>query len=399
MKDLHRSGVNATGCAQLVIEECQFRFRLEPAESVFASGLLLRGECWGLTLRRNRFLHDDDFQRDDDDMRLLFGVTLLPTVPMLSLARAKALPAEARFDALLDDGDIYDNEFAGLTVAILSFARHGGIRIERNHVHKCEGGVILLDANMAATGGALGSRFLPGLEFLLFMAIGFAAAIPGAGHRRVELAQADFRSARHRANLNRRDLLDQLTEGQGNGNEEDQEDDNSSPIFHFLAVLVATETGPLETHFHVANNAIDVLGQLNMGGLKGNAFNRTTGAGSARLASLIDNDAGIGLPALALAFEYSDAEASGEGDVLVASNRLRARTASAVVILMPERLVFGSNLVRGHADDKFPTIIVIAQRSAPLEIMGNVLNGNTLIRPSERAQSQNSDWLAVNWPG
>lgn len=392
-------GVNATGCAQLVIQECQFRFRLKPAESVFACGLLLRGECWGLTLRRNRFLRDDDFQRDDDDMRLLFGVALLPTVPMLALARSKALPVEARLDTLLDDGDIYDNEFAGLTVALLSFSRHGAVRIERNHVHKCEGGMILLDANMAATGGALGSRLLPGLEFLLFMAVGFAAAIPGAGHRRLELGQTDFRSARHRANLNRRDLLDLLTEGQGNGNDEDEEDENSSPIYSFLAVLIAAATGSLETHIHVANNAIDVLGQLNMGGLKGNTFSRTTGAGSERLASFIDKGVGIGLPALALTFEYGDADATGEGDVLVASNRFRARTASAVVILMPERLVFGSNLVRGHANDRHPTFIVMAQRSAPLEIMGNVLNGNTLFRPSERAQSQNSDWLAVNWPG
>jgi Family of unknown function (DUF6519) len=394
-------GVNATGCAQLVIEECQFRFRLKPRESVFASGLLLRGECWGLTLRRNRFLHDDDFQRDDDyaDLRLLFGVTLLPGVQILTLARAKALPEDARLDALLDDGDIYDNEFAGLTVAMLSFARHGTVRIERNHVHKCEGGIILLDGKMAATGSALGAEMLPGLELFLVMAIGRSAAIPGAVHKRLELAQSDFRAARHRANVNRRDLLDLLAGDQGNGNAEDDDEDIRSPIYRYLAVLVASVTGPLETHIHVANNAFDVLGQLNLGGSKGNFSDRPTSAAFDSSASVKMGNAGCGLPALVLAFEYNNNESSGEGDVLVASNRFRARSASAVVILMPEGLVFGSNLVRGHANDRLPTLNVIAARSTPMEIMGNVLNGNIRIEPSDRLQSQDSDWLAVNRAG
>lgn len=394
-------GVNATGCAQLVIEECQFRFRLKAGASVFASGLLLRGECWGLTLRRNRFLHDNDFQRDDDDWRLLFGVTLVPAVPILELARAKALPKEARLDALIDDGDIYDNEFAGLTVAMLSFARHGSVRIERNHVHKCEGGMILLDGNMAATGLGLGSLLLPGLEFLLAIAIGFAAAIPGAGLQRVKLEHSAFRSARRRVYENRRDVIDALRENQTT--EPDEEDDdaegNRSPVYGYLAVLLAAATGPLDTHIHVANNALDVLGQLDLGQSE-EIGGRNHIGGSPQTRELHDKQGfGISLPALALAFEYNDRDSKGEGDVLVTSNRLRARTASAVVILMPERLVFGSNLVRGEANDRLPSLIIVTAHWNPLEIMGNVIGGNTLIRPSERVQSQNSDWLAVNCPG
>ena len=398
-------GVNATSCAQLVIEECQFRFRLDPKVGVFAAGLLLRGECWGLTLRRNRFLHDDDFRRDDIGFPLMFGVLLLPAVAFLTLMRGKALPKEARLDALLEDGDIYDNEFAGLVFAMLSFGRHGSVRIERNHVHKCEGGIMLFDATMGATGSLLMEQFLPSLEGILATAIGYAAAIPSAHLTALELELVEFRSTRRSFEEKRENLFDLLVEykmleREVEGNMEDEENDTSSisPIYRYLTMLIATVTKPLETHIHIANNAIDVVGQLDL--RKMDRFRNPTNTSDKAIASQIKNlDApGLGLPALALAFEYDAYDSRLECNVLVTSNRLRAQArGSTSVILMPEQLVFASNLIRSRGSDPHPTLVVVAARSTPMEIMGNVIDGNSFIQPSERPQSQNSDWREVNW--
>jgi hypothetical protein len=149
--------VRPVHCAELEIDRCLFRFTLGPGtvdpdaelpadHSVFGVGVFAGSECWGLTLTRNRFLHDTlaPPKRGERAQHTLVGVLLAPT---------QAFPAEGdeRRDRLtlvrtiLERGRFVANEFHGLSLGVFAAAQLGEVRVQDNVVLDCHGGVWLLN--------------------------------------------------------------------------------------------------------------------------------------------------------------------------------------------------------------------------------------------------------------
>jgi hypothetical protein len=369
----------------------------------------------GLSLRRNRFLRDDDFKRYDDDVfRLMFGIALLPAVELAAMARGAALPKAARIDTLIDDGDIYDNEFAGLTIAALGFARFGTLRIERNHVHKCEGGFLLSESHMAASGAVIGSALRPVMDVLLLVAIGTAALIPNARLEPFAPRLAEVRKVRSEALTRADDLFRALTNDEGDDNS-GFEAENLPLLYRSVSVFVTAATRAMTPHLLIANNAFDVAGEFDRGDERGDERGdddnvnddsvalpgRAIAFGAATLGNRVvvsGGKIGFGLPALSLAFEFIEVNRNpgNIGDLLITSNRFHAAAGAAVRILLPERMVFASNMVRGGISRKDRVLEIFALDQAMIEIMANVIDGASRIEPGVRPAAPSSDWQFVN---
>jgi hypothetical protein len=126
-------GVHPVHCAVLTIEDCLFRYTLDPKRDCFGAGILAQSECWGHTIRRNRFLRDEEYLREGATRtRTLFGYLLVPSL---------ATDADVRMaPALLEDGVFQDNRFTGLMAAIFVAANNGVVKVERNTVRDCYAG-------------------------------------------------------------------------------------------------------------------------------------------------------------------------------------------------------------------------------------------------------------------
>jgi hypothetical protein len=150
-------GVRPLHCAELKIDHCLFRFRIgpptagaEPPRQVFAAGIFAGSECWGLSVERNRFLHDVDYVRrggrDRNQLILLAGLLLAPSLVLRSDTGQEdpsGLPDGTLVHSLLSDASLRDNHFAGLSVGVAVFADLGDIRVQDNAAIGCYGGVWL----------------------------------------------------------------------------------------------------------------------------------------------------------------------------------------------------------------------------------------------------------------
>jgi hypothetical protein len=147
-------GVLAVHCADLRIEECLFRFRLTTDIDLYAAGIFATSECWNLSVERNRFLHDDEYERAEKPKRFLVGLLATAGFPPPEFTRKKGQPTLAgnKTDAvaiLLDNARITRNEFAGLTMAVYARAEIGRVFCDDNIVHGCDGGFYFATTDLA----------------------------------------------------------------------------------------------------------------------------------------------------------------------------------------------------------------------------------------------------------
>jgi hypothetical protein len=131
-------GVHPVHCAVLTVEDCLFRYTLDPNKDCFGAGILAQSECWGHRIRGNRFIRDEEYLRQGSRRtRTLFGYLLASSLSA-DAAGATVVPA------LLQDGAFQDNRFTGLLAAIFVVAVNGTVEVERNTVRDCYGGFGLL---------------------------------------------------------------------------------------------------------------------------------------------------------------------------------------------------------------------------------------------------------------
>ena len=141
-------GVRPVHCALLTIENCLFRFSLTESKDVFGVGIFAASECWGFRLAGCRFVHEEDFLRDQGrPFRLLAGYMLMPSISLKkgrtavdrNFQRAGSLTR-----TILHDARIEENLFSGVSIAALISSRTGVVAIERNTVRDCYAGFWLL---------------------------------------------------------------------------------------------------------------------------------------------------------------------------------------------------------------------------------------------------------------
>jgi Family of unknown function (DUF6519) len=166
--------IRPVNCAVLEVTDCLFRFSVgdhtfvaEAAQNmprnVYGIAIFAAGGVWGLRLRRNRFRHHPGVPVDDQGVRhILIGYLLTPTAaPRQTGSRAVPKLGAAHLPALLDDAEITDNTFDGITVPVLVVASLSTVRIWDNVIEQCYGGIWLLDAVSMAQTDLVGSYQTP----------------------------------------------------------------------------------------------------------------------------------------------------------------------------------------------------------------------------------------------
>ena len=131
-------GVRAVQSSLLVVEDCLFQFTTTAQQDVFAVGLFLGGECFGLTVQGNTFASDATYQASAKPrLRVTIGVLQAPTS---TVAGEGGTLVQAR----LEDARFRDNHFSGLTVAAFLYADCGVIAFEDNTVRLTEMGFLVI---------------------------------------------------------------------------------------------------------------------------------------------------------------------------------------------------------------------------------------------------------------
>jgi hypothetical protein len=160
---LHVSiGVRPLHCAELTIRDCLFRFRLVPNTPMLGVGIFAGSECWGLLVKDNRFLHDEEY-RDRGPFRMLVGFLLAPSTTVRAGRSARALVLLP----WLHQAEFRGNEFAGLTIAVLVYSNAGLVRFEENTVTDCYAGFWLLSLRALLFSARLFGQLTVNRELLL----------------------------------------------------------------------------------------------------------------------------------------------------------------------------------------------------------------------------------------
>lgn len=142
-------GIRPLHCALLTVEDCLFRYELIKDSDTFGVGIFAGSECWGLTIKNCRFLHDDEYlQNLREPLRMLIGYLLAPTLTLKTKFTARdatnSQVSGRMVRSLLQDASFENNRFAGLTFAALIMADTGSVSITNNTVVNCYSGFWLL---------------------------------------------------------------------------------------------------------------------------------------------------------------------------------------------------------------------------------------------------------------
>lgn len=161
--------IRAVDCAVLGVADCTFRFSVGTDQpkgtemlprNVFGVGIFASGGAWGLRLRHNLFSHHPPKVPNRENVQtrqVLVGYLLVPTAaPRLEDIRLAKSIGAAHVPALLDDAEVFDNTFRGITTPMLVIATIGSVRIWDNVVDRCYGGFWLLDAAATANTDLVG---------------------------------------------------------------------------------------------------------------------------------------------------------------------------------------------------------------------------------------------------
>ena len=166
-------GLNIQSSTSIVIDDCTFLFP-SPTSSpntpvlYVGAGIYASENCSGLRILRNRFDCTSGGTITPGSYRFLFGVgmspsTLNPQPPPTPIQLKPGTPADTpaqqaatgliglpAVNDLLDDVEITDNRFAGLSFAVFAFAQFGMIRCNSNRASNCCAGFWFLDSDLAA---------------------------------------------------------------------------------------------------------------------------------------------------------------------------------------------------------------------------------------------------------
>jgi len=146
LRDLSVSiGIRPLHCALLTVENCLFRYELTQGADTFGVGIFAGSECWGLTIKNCRFLHDDEYlQNLQEPLRMLIGYLLAPTITLKDRNATNSQLSGGMVRSLLQDACFENNRFVGLTFAALIMADTGGVSMTNNTVVDCYSGFWLL---------------------------------------------------------------------------------------------------------------------------------------------------------------------------------------------------------------------------------------------------------------
>src|SRR5579871_575132 len=139
-RDLRTSiGVRPIHCANLTIQECQFRYSVTAGSDVFGVGVFAGSECRGARVERCRFVREEQAE-DSGLLRLLVGYLLAPATQFQAEGAFKlskdSIPAGNFVRPLLQDASFQENWFEGITSAALIYSDAGTVRITGNTVRK-----------------------------------------------------------------------------------------------------------------------------------------------------------------------------------------------------------------------------------------------------------------------
>lgn len=199
--------IRAIECAVLAVTDCLFRYSLGEHETtpeveqtmprnVFGVGIFLTGGSWGLRIVNNRFLHHEAAPVDDREVsHALAGLVHVQTVVGLSTGRtATREVGAARLPALLEDAEITDNDFDGVTVAIAVAAHLGSVRIWDNVIRNCATGIALFDETASSNVDLAGEYKVAGSapEAVAQMRTAYGAALQDPALAHVLLLAATY---------------------------------------------------------------------------------------------------------------------------------------------------------------------------------------------------------------
>ena len=423
-------GIRPVHCAMLEIDHCLFRFTLGDSETspeqggpdernVFGVGVFAASQCWGLRLERNRFLHEPAHQPDASQgapVHVLCGLLLVPSLVYRSgsTRAARELPSGALIRSLLTRGRIRDNEFTGLTVAVVAFADLGDLRIEDNVIRDCYGG-IWLSSLRAQAFAELGGKFtvagnlqegtLLGLRqilltstadpvLILLSVIGRTYPLPdefGVGARERALAE---REAAAKPKVEQTQWMQQFIR---------------EAVQPFATVQSRTTVGPsakpaaadqtfalsaapaaAAPHLLAAQRAHVVLSDFERGAaLEGDSHGFELRVTDNDVECAFGDQGQTG-PALLV----WDTDRTDDGSALVSDNRLSGfgEGPVAVVIRVPE-VVANGNLVRNRSGKGLTLALVAAQDVA---VTGNIFRGDPLLPTGRPFPSPLDTWLPLN---
>ncbi len=183
-------GINLDSAETIIIEGCQFLYPTAPAPTpsdsaagtetltvYVAAGIYASENCSGLRVRGNRFQCPSGGQITSGSFRMLIGLWMSPSaldvqgsggIDIQAVTSTKAstkasartsVKASAkqpdatnlpRVTGRVDDVEITDNRFTGLTLAILVMAEMGMIRCNGNRVANCCGGFWFIDSDQGS---------------------------------------------------------------------------------------------------------------------------------------------------------------------------------------------------------------------------------------------------------
>lgn len=164
-------GINIQNSTSIVIEDCAFLFASpdsSPNNPVLygGAGIYAYEDCSGLRVLRNRFQCLSGGNITSDASRALAGIWMSPSAmsPVSTLAATTGTAAQPNaapqatadfvnlpaVDDRLDDVEIIDNRFTGLTLAVAAMAQLGLIRCTNNRVANCCGGFWLVESDLGA---------------------------------------------------------------------------------------------------------------------------------------------------------------------------------------------------------------------------------------------------------
>lgn len=150
-------GIRPIHCADLVGEDCLFRFSVQKGIATIGVGIYAGSEMWNPRFSRNRFLHDQDQEVSGSSIHTLVGFALM----LEDQSPAPGGGATTRVVPLLDNAVFEENEFSGLTEAVFVRAILGRVRCEENFVRVCEGGFDFSTPDLTVAGQVLRQAFRP----------------------------------------------------------------------------------------------------------------------------------------------------------------------------------------------------------------------------------------------
>jgi len=398
-------GVRPVQSANLTIEDCLFRFAVDPRVPTVAIGVYGGAELWHLRLVRNRFLYEGERDGSERGPHVLVGFGLWPQAARKTDGTAAS---GALGMPLLSDAELAHNEFSGLDYAVWVRAVLGRVRCENNVVSRCGNGFQFAGPDVSSIGElvrqSFRTTFRDTAERDLHRAL-ISAAQPEVVRRMEEAGRAlplpagiEIHKAFAAAPLDQirtkavraeaKTLLDRLRADLRSGSggpaappagappeavDDEGEMDRrelASLLNSFrLAAAVFDGAPRLTPHLHFSHNEVLLESAA-----------RTERALEARsgIAVLLAPDDG--------------------GSVMLMGNRIDGRDVWVLAsLILPAYCVVSGNLITNETtDDRTFSLVVHGADKALLSVMGNALRGRMQVLPERSTTAAPTTWRFLN---